>query len=340
MCVITANFSHVQHPAAARWGQRRMTRGSTAPLLTVWQACRQQTAWQKFPFAAAWFSGVAKAQTNLVKSVCDRKGCHFERNHISTCQKGNLHSDPTNPLTALPVFASFFKNSSLSSDIVEFLLAGLLTDTADVSPVCLTATSVLVQRAGEASYWNVREEKPNVPGWLHAWWCWGGGVLVGEEGGVCFAVLCRPLKWIYGMEEKMKRDTATWCLPVWLKTSGTLTNPGSSQPDTSLKVNACCQPIIDTPPHTHKVVGLIPEGQGCLLVLPHVIEVFFCHRIFMLNCFLLVCLQSRSMVQMGIYFEKNHHSLFAALVSYFLFCWISCVHIGLDSMVYFCAFKL
>lgn len=58
----------------------------------------------------------------------------------------------------------FLKNSSLLSDIVEFLLAGLLTDTADVSPVCLTATSVLVQRAGEASYWNVREKKPNVPG--------------------------------------------------------------------------------------------------------------------------------------------------------------------------------
>lgn len=36
---------------------------------------------------------------------------------------------------------------------------------------------------------------------------------------------------------------------------------------------------------------------------------------------------------MGIYFEKNDYSLFAALTS-----WISCVHISFDSTVYFCTF--
>lgn len=45
----------------------------------------------------------------------------------------------------------------------------------------------------------------------------------------------------------MKRGQAgRQCFPGWLKTLGSTANPGSSQPDTGLKVSPCCQPGIDT----------------------------------------------------------------------------------------------
>lgn len=45
----------------------------------------------------------------------------------------------------------------------------------------------------------------------------------------------------------MKRgQAARQCFPGWLKTWGSTANPGSSQPDTGLKVSPCCQPGIDT----------------------------------------------------------------------------------------------